>query len=336
MSNENIIFVRSLVNRSTYIPAKALRISSLIYLIIEIEDDDHELFEFIKYDLVKCKKIIFSKGSHGYPDETGLLACELIKSHLLPEDINKSSFNFNINNEEILQYENFEYKSNHLTHTIVDDFKDPGWVPVMIPLSTGSFEIQNEIHNFESKMSEITNKKIHILNKFSISKYPISLDEWLYCIGDSEMRFQNVKQQEKNKPIININWFDANKFIDLLNEKLGINSNDPTRYRLPSEAEWIYAYQTKNLFFYDRIFNNCPRATDGVTGCFWEWVQDNYNKHGCPSNGKAWEDDSIYRVMRGHSFLSDSENLVPAIRSKVDASNGSALYSFRIARTLPV
>lgn len=41
--------------------------------------------------------------------------------------------------------------------------------------------------------------------------------------------------------VIKVSWGDAQAYAAWLNNKLGIAATDPTRFRLPSEAEWEYA-----------------------------------------------------------------------------------------------
>ena len=65
---------------------------------------------------------------------------------------------------------------------------------------------------------------------FYIGKYEITQDEWEAVMGSNPSHFKG-----KRNPVEMVNWHDVQVFLKKLNEVTGRN------YRLPTEAEWVYA-----------------------------------------------------------------------------------------------
>ncbi len=168
--------------------------------------------------------------------------------------------------------------------------------------------------------------------------------------------------------MINVSWEDAQQYLAWLNQKLGIAADDPSRYRLPSEAEWEYAcragttgmYSTSDGLISDEqanydarlTFKGAPKTGQKTTpvgiypgnpwglhdmhGNVWEWVQDSFEEsyRGAPSDGSALESGSSPRVHRGGSWYSDPQGLRSASRGRSTPDNRSSLVGFRLARTV--
>ncbi len=163
-----------------------------------------------------------------------------------------------------------------------------------------------------------------------------------------------------NLPVEQVNWNDAQEFIQKLNQKTG------KKYRLPSEAEWEYACRAggrneycgsddiNSVAWYGAIAT--PRGNSAITtnpvatkqanafglydmsGNVSEWVEDSYhdNYNGAPTDGSVWAGgDSAKRVRRGGSWFSWPESARAAIRSGVDAAFRGNIIGLRLARTLP-
>lgn len=86
--------------------------------------------------------------------------------------------------------------------------------------------------NLVSPWSEITIPENLIeVKSFYISKYEVTQELWVSIMGYNPSLFKGLD----NCPVENISWYEAQEFIKKLNSKY------KTKYRLPTEAEWIYA-----------------------------------------------------------------------------------------------
>ena len=155
------------------------------------------------------------------------------------------------------------------------------------------------------------------------------------------------------RPVINVNWRDAQSYITWLSKKAG------HLYRLPTEAEWEYAARAGSTTAYswgpdpDPSRANCsdcltPRpATTQPTGSYppnafglydtagnvAQWVEDCWR----PSYAVAAvaPDTCAQRVVRGGSFRSDARFIRSSARVRQAAALGSVTTGFRIARDGP-
>jgi formylglycine-generating enzyme required for sulfatase activity len=76
-------------------------------------------------------------------------------------------------------------------------------------------------------------------------------------------------------------------------------------------------------------------------GNVWEWVEDcwHYGYDELPGEtkwrGAAWTDnDCIFRVIRGGSWINEPERLRSSNRSRLGAANRDFNFGFRVARSL--
>jgi formylglycine-generating enzyme required for sulfatase activity len=156
-----------------------------------------------------------------------------------------------------------------------------------------------------------------------------------------------------------LNQNDAKAYLDWLSGRTGKS------YRLLSESEWEYAARAGGSTSYpwgDEIGRNNTNCIDCVSA--WEnqqrpapvgsfaanafglydmhgnvaaWVQDCYHDSyvGAPSDGSAWTTgDCFYRVVRGGSWNSFSEQVRSADRSYFPLRFRRDDIGFRVARTL--
>jgi formylglycine-generating enzyme required for sulfatase activity len=197
------------------------------------------------------------------------------------------------------------------------------------------------------------------LRAFALGQYPVTVAEWKACAaqgGCGPLPRQSVA--EESTPLHNVSWDDAQQYIRWLSRVTG------RPYRLPSEAEWEYAARagTQTRYWWGDQLGiaqaNCaecggtqdargPMPVDsfrpnafglyGMLGGVAQWVQDCWvpNYQGAPVDGSARESRGcMRRVLRGGSFRSGSEDILPVARNFYDAPVRYQVNGFRVARNL--
>jgi len=74
-----------------------------------------------------------------------------------------------------------------------------------------------------------------------------------------------------------------------------------------------------------------------MLGNVWEWTGDIYHDSydGAPADGRAWQGQGTYHVLRGGSWNSDPQNVRAAVRNSNKAALRFSIFGFRLARKLP-
>jgi formylglycine-generating enzyme len=160
--------------------------------------------------------------------------------------------------------------------------------------------------------------KVSVEKQFYIGKYEVTQREWNKVMGDNPSTFKNEKDSD-DRPVENITWADAHKFIRALNKL-----ENRKCYRLPTEFEWEYAaragrekdipwpeIQTManlNKSTTEPVGQRKPNAWGlyDMLGNVWEWTADYYNE-------KIFADEKpptkgSQHVLKGASFVGDVKN----------------------------
>ena len=165
---------------------------------------------------------------------------------------------------------------------------------------------------------------------FAIGKYEITQKQWIFIMGSNPS-----KNKGSTLPVENVSWDDATEFVRKLSIKTG------RKYRLPSDAEWVFAAGVKNSYqsFANEIDkhgwvgSNSELQTHAVglkkpnqyglydlVGNVWEWVQD------CTSN-------CTYRMQKGGSYLATKDIDIRGWSFEYQNKKEST-FGFRVARDL--
>ena len=237
----------------------------------------------------------------------------------------------------------------------------------MVTVPAGSYRMGSPLsedgrYDFEGPVHRVT-----IAKPFAVRVYEVTFAEWDACVasgGCGGYRPDDEGWGRGRRPVINVSWEDAQRFVAWLRQGTG------EEYRLLSEAEWEYVaragtttpfhtgstiatsqanyngnytygngrtgvYREKTVPF--GSFNANAFGLYDVHGNVWEWVQDCWNDsyRGAPSDGSAWErGDCSRRVLRGGSWFSAPWFLRSAIRNLNLPGFRNSDNGFRVARTL--
>jgi formylglycine-generating enzyme required for sulfatase activity len=238
--------------------------------------------------------------------------------------------------------------------------------PEMVVAPAGNFEMGSPTDEPGRQEGE-TQIPVEIARPFAVGKFAVTFDQWDACVADGGCNGYKPSDRRSgrgNRPVINVNWSDANAFAQWLSRKTG------KTYRLLSEAEHEYVTRasTTTPFWWGRSitpkqanyngnytynggtkgeyraqtvpvdsFEANPWGLFNVHGNVWEWTADCWNDSniGNPGNGSARTTGvCTRRVVRGGSCYIDPQNVRAASRGGSSTVIRVNDLGFRLARTL--
>jgi formylglycine-generating enzyme required for sulfatase activity len=165
------------------------------------------------------------------------------------------------------------------------------------------------------------------LEAFELSTATITQAQWAkvakWPAVNQALMTDPSKFKGSNKPVQNINWYEAMEFCTRLSAKTG------KHYTLPSEAQWEYACRAGTSTPYnfgltgsdqitrtDANFDSQQPVNVGsfcannwglydMHGSVWEWCLDDWheNYENAPTDGSAWRETiNSHKVLRGGSW----------------------------------
>ncbi|MFZ4072370.1 MAG: SUMF1/EgtB/PvdO family nonheme iron enzyme [Caulobacterales bacterium] len=182
-------------------------------------------------------------------------------------------------------------------------------------------------------------------HNFEAGRYEVTFAEWDACVADGGCNGYRPGDQgwgRGRRPVINVNWNDAQAYVQWLNQRSG------RRYRLLTSTEWEIAARAGTTTEYSwgdqepvcdqnvrngANFNACTDRRTRPVGSFrpngfglhdvhgnvWEWVQD--------AEGSS-------RVLCGGSWFDSPQILHSAMQIGSLPTDRGSLRGFRLARTL--
>ncbi len=241
--------------------------------------------------------------------------------------------------------------------------------PVMVFVEGGIFKMGGNYSDNEKPIHEVK------VSSFWIGKYLVTFEEYeRFCEETKRNKPDDSSWGKSRRPVINVNWYDAQAYCEWLSRKTG------KKYRLPSEAEWEFAARggvlskgysyaggndlskvgwssensgDKKLSFEWNheilTMNNCRTHPVGekesnelglfdMSGNVWEWCADllHVNYEGAPTDGNAWitDGDNTYRISRGGCWNFINSSCLSYARSWTFPDYRSNYYGFRIIKDL--
>ncbi|MCX5649900.1 MAG: SUMF1/EgtB/PvdO family nonheme iron enzyme [Planctomycetota bacterium] len=214
---------------------------------------------------------------------------------------------------------------------------------------SGCFSDENPVH------------AVTLTNAFYIGRYEVTQAQWTAKMGSNPSGFQSASlevpaAQVPNRPIETVSWNTIQGFLSA------------TGLRLPTEAEWEYAYragtttafhsmpgfpngtndgtQAGNIAWFGSNSTSQTRPVGGkaanalglhdMSGNVWEWVNDWYSSTyyaSSPSTNPPGPATGSNRVLRGGAWNLTGFNLRSSLRGFVAPGSTSSILGFRVART---
>lgn len=240
--------------------------------------------------------------------------------------------------------------------------------PEIVRVAGGNFEMGDISGNGESDELPLRSFR---LAPFYAGRYEVTFDEWDGCASAGACRAKPSDGGfgRGRRPVINVSWNDAQRFVRWLASRSG------KPYRLPTEAEFEYLHRAgartaypwgddgSAACSYGNVADaqakkrkpkwstfNCddghpytaivgsfrPNAFGlyDVAGNVWEWTQDCYGSYrSAPKDGAANEPAACSRrVVRGGSWGDATRNLRSADRTASAQNSTLNIVGFRVVR----
>ena len=201
---------------------------------------------------------------------------------------------------------------------------------------------------------------VTLTNPFYIGRFEVKQAQWVAQFGSNPSNFQSASTavpaaQVPNRPVEKISWNAVQAFLAL------------TALRLPTEAEWEYAYRAGTTTAYHSMpgfpsgtnqstqvgniawftgnagFQTRPvggKAANGLglhdmSGNVFEWVNDWYSSvyySSSPATDPQGPETGTNRVVRGGGFNDSSGALRSSVRFSAAPTAVSSAIGFRVAR----
>jgi formylglycine-generating enzyme required for sulfatase activity len=258
-----------------------------------------------------------------------------------------------------------------------DAFRECENCPEMVVVPAGSFTMGSPEQETGNYRDEKPQHIVTIGRPFAVSKLHVTVDQFAAFVGYTGYEHSRSCSwrspgfaQEGSRPVVCVNWDDANAYANWLAKKTG------KPYRLLSEAEWEYAARgqtspgsyprfwfgqdEKDLCRYGNFYDQkagvrdapCSDGYDRTSpaghyapnafglhdmfGNAWQWTTDCYHDRyeGAPTDGSPWTTEHCMsgHVARGGSWYNIPAYIRAANRNKFTAESFS--LGFRLARTL--
>ncbi|MCA3271413.1 MAG: formylglycine-generating enzyme family protein [Roseomonas sp.] len=244
--------------------------------------------------------------------------------------------------------------------------------PDMITLPAGKFLMGAPKKEKGSRDKERPQRWVTVRRPFALGRTAVTFAMWDAAVAASfkpppgAEAPRDERWGRGDRPVINVNWHDAQAYCAWLNQSLGLRRGT---YRLASEAEWEWACRAGKTepFSFGKTISIGQANYDGTEiygkgkqgvyrertvpvgslpanpwglhemhGNVWEWVEDTYGPYPAVATDSRpqVDGDQSKRVLRGGSWLSNPRNLRSANRNWDFPDSRNYSFGFRVARTL--
>jgi formylglycine-generating enzyme required for sulfatase activity/subtilisin-like proprotein convertase family protein len=240
--------------------------------------------------------------------------------------------------------------------------KDTATQIEMLLIPPGSFQMgcsASQLYSCYSSESPV--HTVTLTNAFYLGRYEVTQAQWQARMGSNPSYFQSASAQVPaaqvpNRPVEQVSWNTIQGFLT------------QTGMRLPTEAEWEYAYRAGtttafhgftgylggtnddallgNIAWYGSNSNSQTRPAGGklgngfglhdMAGNVWEWVNDWYSSSyysSSPQNNPTGPATGSNRVSRGGSWINNSIYCRASFRNDTSPNYTYDKVGFRAART---
>lgn len=232
-----------------------------------------------------------------------------------------------------------------------------GMTFALIP--AGSFTMGRNPNFEDGRSDELPAHPVRIGEPFYMQTTEVTQEQWMELMSANPSKFKG-----RSNPVEQVSWDDIQVFLKALNDREGCSGC----YRLPTEAEWEYAYRAGSTGTYywgdeaDAIgqyawyTQNSGEKTHppgqlkpnawglyDMAGNVYEWVADCYHESyaGAPGNGAAWtggcykgSDGVMPRVLRGGCWNNIPNDCRAAYRLHYTPVIRLGLLGFRVVRVV--
>jgi len=240
--------------------------------------------------------------------------------------------------------------------------KDTATQIEMMLIPPGTFNMgcsASQSHGCSSNENPV--HQVTLTNAFYLGRYEVTQAQWTARMGSNPSQFQSASTQVPlaqvpKRPVEKVSWNTIQGFLS------------QTGMRLPTEAEWEYAYRAGtttafhgytgqlsgtnadsllgNIAWFGSNSNNQTRPVGGklgngfglhdMSGNVFEWVNDWYGSSyysTSPSVNPPGPSSGSYRVLRGGSWSYGSDKCRASVRGYYSPGGSNDDLGFRVART---
>ena len=212
-------------------------------------------------------------------------------------------------------------------------FRDCAECPALVAIEPGSF-LMGRQENTHCRDENAPVVEVKIARPFAAGVFEVTVDEWAACLraGGCSHDPPEWNPGRANRPVTDVSWDDALQYVRWLSARTG------RRYRLLSEAEWLYLASERRdgLNWYPlRGLSPSPNrfGLHGLVGSVMEWLDDPGSR--CftdPPDPGRWNDH--LRILRGPSQCHHPRSHHRARRDHEFHEVRDECYGFRVARQL--